>query len=306
MAVLPIILAFVIPVAAVVAYYPMLRWSTSRQRAPWILLMLAAGLAPCLVPLSHVSVRFGATLVAIALLVKLYTAFVQHALAAKMGFGDYAVYLAHPALIVLNRRQPNVSAADNRRRIGFYGPATLIAILLCVLLFRMDWNGLPLALEHCLKVSAVTLGVAMMGNFAAAVFRLQGQLSQDTMGNLLTARTPAQFWRRWNRPAQQFLCEVAFIAAGGLRHPIRATLFTFAISGLVHEYVFGIASGRLQGWQMLFFMIQGLAVMLTMRLRPSGWMALVGIAATLAFNLATALLFFKSVNMVLPFYARRT
>jgi hypothetical protein len=302
---LPIMLAFMVPVAAALAYWPLLRWPRSWRCTPWILLMLAAGLSPCLVPLRHRSLRFGATLVAMSFLVKLYTAFMQAALAAQMNFRDYAMYLAHPALIVLNRRQPNVPAADNLRRIGFYGPGALVMILVCVLMFRMDWNGLPHALEHCLKVSAVALGVAMTANFAAAIFRLQGGLSQDTMGNLLTARTPAEFWRRWNRPAQQFLRECAFIPAGGVQRPIRATLFTFAISGVVHEYVFGIAAGTVQGRQMLFFMIQGLAVGPTMRLRPRGCKAGVGIVATLAFNLTTAALFFKSVNAVLPFYSGR-
>jgi hypothetical protein len=302
---LPIVLAFVVPVEAAVAYWPLLRWPRSWRCAPWMLLMLAAGLSPCLVPLSHKSLRFGATLVAMSFMVKLYTAFMQSALAARMNFRDYAMYLAHPALIVLNRRQPDVSVADNFRRIGFYGPGALVMILACVLMFRMDWNGLPLALEHCLKVSAVALGVAMTANFAAAMFRLAGGAAQDTMGNLLTARTPAEFWRRWNRPAQQFFCQCVFIPAGGPRHPIRATLFTFAISGVVHEYVFGIAAGAVQGWQMFFFLIQGLAVVSTMRLRLTGWKAAAGIIATLAFNLTTAVLFFKSVNAVLPFYAAR-
>lgn len=306
MALLPIILAYIIPVAVAVLYYPLLRLPRERRIAPWVLLMLAASSSPCLVPLSHKPLRFGATLVTMSFMVKLYTAFMQSALAVKMNFKDYAIYLTHPALIVLNRRQPEISAADNRRLIAFYGFAALITICACVLLFRMGWNSWPLVLEHCLKVSAVALGVAMTANFAAAIFRVVGGPSQDTMGNLLNAPTPAQFWRRWNRPAQQFFHEFIFRPAGGMQRPIRATLFTFAISGLVHEYVFGIASGRVQGWQMLFFMIQGIAVVLTMRLRPIGWKLPAGIIATLTLNLATAVLFFKSVNAIAPFYAPRT
>jgi hypothetical protein len=301
----PIALAFIIPVAAAVAYYPLLRSRKSRRCAPWMSLMLAAGLSPCLVPLTHKPLRFGATLVAMSFLVKLYTAFVQPALAAEMSLRSYAIYLAHPALIVLNRRQAEVARAENFRRIGVYGAGALVMILACVLLFGMDWKGLPLALEHCLKVSCVALGVAMTANLAAAVFRVLAGPAQDAMGNLLTARTPAEFWRRWNRPAQQFFFQCVFIPAGDPRHPIRATLFTFAVSGVVHEYVFGIASGAVQGWQMLFFMIQGLAVVSTMRLRPTGWKALAGIVVTLAFNLATAGLFFKSVKAIAPFYASR-
>ena len=305
MALLPIILAYIVPIAMAVLYYPLLRLSLSRRIVPWVLLMLIATVMPCLVSPDHKPLRFGATLVSMSFLVKLYTAFMQPALAARMNFKDYALYLAHPALIVLNRRQREISSADNRRRIVFHGMAALIMISACILLFRMDWNRSPLALEHCLKVAAVVLAVAVIANFTAAIFRLVGGPSQDTMGNLLTARTPAAFWRRWNRPAQQFFHEFVFKPTGGTRHPIRATLITFAISGLVHEYVFGIASGRPQGWQMLFFMIQGIAVVLTMRLRPNGWKAPLGIIATLAFNLTSAVLFFKSVNALAPFYAPR-
>ncbi len=111
-----------------------------------------------------------------------------------------------------------------------------------------------------------------------------------------------QFWRRWNRPAQQFLEEYAFKPAGGPRHFIGATLVTFAVSGLAHEYVFDIAAGRILGWQMAFFALQGLAVVATRHVRPSarsrpGWLA-----ATFAFNLLSSILFFRSVNAVVPFY----
>src|SRR4051812_646641 len=98
MLLLPIVLAFIVPIAAAVVYYALLRWPARCRIAPWMLLMLAASLAPCLVPLSHKSLRFGATLVAMSFLVKLYTAFMQPALAARMSFRDYAIYLAHPAL----------------------------------------------------------------------------------------------------------------------------------------------------------------------------------------------------------------
>ena len=56
---------------------------------------------------------------------------------------------------------------------------------------------------------------------------------------------------------------------------------------------------------MAFFLIQGVAVALTARLDPKGWWRAVGIAATLAFNLATGTLFFASMDEVVPFYQRR-
>jgi D-alanyl-lipoteichoic acid acyltransferase DltB (MBOAT superfamily) len=125
------------------------------------------------------------------------------------------------------------------------------------------------------------------------------------MLNPAMARTPADFWRRWNRPAQQFFHEYPFRAAGGAHRPIRGTLWAFVVSGLVHEYVFGIAAGAVQGWQMLFFGLHGLAAVATSRLRPRGWLVLPFVGSTIVFNIVLAVLFFKSVNSVLPFYSPR-
>jgi D-alanyl-lipoteichoic acid acyltransferase DltB (MBOAT superfamily) len=172
-------------------------------------------------------------------------------------------------------------------------------------LYRMNWAIVPLPLEHVLKVSAVVSAVVLLTNAMAAVYRLLGGVALDFMRNPLIASTPADFWRRWNVPAQQFLNEYAFTPAGGPRRAVRATLVTFAISGVVHEYVFGIAAGRVQGWQLLFFMLQGVAVVATMRIRPRGRITLLWIAGTWVFDLASSVLFFQSVNQVLPFYRIR-
>jgi D-alanyl-lipoteichoic acid acyltransferase DltB (MBOAT superfamily) len=124
------------------------------------------------------------------------------------------------------------------------------------------------------------------------------------MDNPFLARTPADFWRRYNRPAQQFLYEDVFKPVGGLRSPIRAVLLTFAVSALIHEYVFGISIGRVQAYQTSFFLLQGFAVAATARVRPQGWRALPWTTATFAFNLASSVLFFASVESLVPFYAR--
>ena len=154
----------------------------------------------------------------------------------------------------------------------------------------------------CLESIGRNLRGGADGERLRGAYRLLGGTALDPMGNPITARTPAEFWRRWNHPAQQFLHEYAFMPAGGFRRAVRATMVTFGVSGLVHEYVFGIAAGRIQGCQLLFFSLQGCAVAATMRCRPSGRMSVLWIAGTLVFNLATSVLFFQSVDAVLPFY----
>jgi hypothetical protein len=61
--------------------------------------------------------------------------------------------------------------------------------------------------------------------------------------------------------------------------------------------------GRHLGYQIAFFMTQGLAATATMRLRPRGYRAVVWWAATLVFNIGTSALFLASLDEVVPFYA---
>jgi D-alanyl-lipoteichoic acid acyltransferase DltB (MBOAT superfamily) len=179
-------------------------------------------------------------------------------------------------------------------------------MLFGVSLWRQDWSAIPFALEHALKVFSVVLAVVLIADASVALYRLLGGKALDPMRNPLAARTPADFWRRWNRPAQQFLQEYAFVPAGGFRRAVRATLVTFGVSGLFHEYVFGIAAGRIRGYQVLFFSLQGCAVAATMRIRPSGRISSLWIVGTVMFNLATSVLFFQSVDALFPFYWPRS
>jgi D-alanyl-lipoteichoic acid acyltransferase DltB (MBOAT superfamily) len=138
---------------------------------------------------------------------------------------------------------------------------------------------------------------------AAALWRLCGGRTREFMEAPLLASTPAEFWRRYNRPAQQFLYEDVFKRVGGFRSPVPATVVTFAVSALIHEYVFAASLGRVQGYQTVFFLLQGLGVAATIRMRPQGWRVWLWIATTWIFNLATSLFFFASVNEVFPFYS---
>jgi D-alanyl-lipoteichoic acid acyltransferase DltB (MBOAT superfamily) len=167
-------------------------------------------------------------------------------------------------------------------------------------------TAFAIALEHAVKVPAAVAAVALAANASACPARLLGVPALTPMDAPWAASTPADFWRRWNLPAQRFFHPYAFRPAGGPRRPILATLAAFAASGLTHEYVFGAAAGRLQGRQMLFFMLQGCAAAATMRVRPRGRAAAAWTLGTMAFDLLTAVLFFRSVDAVPPFYVPRT
>jgi hypothetical protein len=146
--------------------------------------------------------------------------------------------------------------------------------------------------------------VAGAGLAGAALCRLAGAAALDLMDRPWLAATSAEFWRWWNRPAQQFFYEDVFKPCGGWRAPVRGTLAAFAASAAVHEYVFGLATG-VAGYQTAFFLLNGCAAAATLGARPTGLYRVAGVALTLAFILGTAVLFFRSVDAVLPCYDRR-
>jgi D-alanyl-lipoteichoic acid acyltransferase DltB (MBOAT superfamily) len=138
----------------------------------------------------------------------------------------------------------------------------------------------------------------------SAGWRLVGGPARDYMNRPYLARTPADFWRRYNRTVQQFFSEDIFKSLDHrLGGPARIVI-VFLLSAALHEYVFGIATGRIQGYQTAFFLIQGVAAAATARERPRGWRSIVWAAGTALFVLLSSTLFFASMQGVVPFYAR--
>ena len=292
--------------AAGASYYP-LRYQV-RVRRIWIsrVLLVAVLFSPLLVPRWAPLVRFAATLVAITISVKLYDLPLGADSEQPQRFFGFLAYLLHPFALVWAKRPVNpASRRDDVLQLTTGLLLAHVTVGLLVAIFRVDWRRHSFALEHCTKLIAVFLFVLVATNAMAAAFRLAGQPAMNFCGNFFFARTPAEFWRLYNRPVCQFFYEHVFKPLDGRRRPIRATLLTFGISGIIHEYVFDISAGRIFGLQMAFFLIQGVAAALTLRLRPRGFAALVGVALTLAFNLATGLLFFACMNALFPFYAAR-
>lgn len=248
-----------------------------------------------------------ASLIAVTVLVKLYDFYREGRLAQRRSVYFYLFNLPNGFWLLLRDEPRPVPVSQDTRHLVWAVPAFSLSILLGAILWRQDWSSVPFAIEHAIKAAVVVVAVVLGGNALARVYRLLGGKALDPMRNPIAAATPAEFWRCWNRPAQQFLKHYVFTPAGGLRRAMLATLVTFGVSGLLHEYVFGIAAGRIQGYQLLFFSLQGCTVVATMRARPSGRISsLLWVTATLVFNLSTSMLFFKSVDAVVPFYWPRT
>jgi hypothetical protein len=296
--------AFVIANAAALCFYFALRLEHPWRIVAWLISSGVIVLSPFLVPIDAQSLRFVGSVTAVTLLWKVYDAFRSPALATDIGFAKWLTYLPNWFWFVLRRVPRLRPAGSDWRRVAVDSPLMVGAVALCVWLLRLDWTGVPFALEHVAKVLAFAVAMLLIGRTFAALYRRLVGPAMDPIENPFTARTPAEFWRRWNRPFRDFFDVYVFRPLGGVRRPVIASLAVFAASGLMHEYVFGVATGRVQGWQILFFMIQGCAAAATLRVRPGASAAPLWCAGTLAFNLATALLFFRSVDEVIAFYQR--
>lgn len=288
-------------------FYPAMRLGRGVRAIVVALLVAVILSAPLVIAADARFPRLLAGVVAVMPAVKLWDLHRGGQRSPRPTWLEFLLYLPNPFNIVWRKVavEPPPPPRADMLRVAFGALGSAGALAVCYAVFAEHWKQLPFALEHCTKASALFLVILVFANTAAAAYRLVGIPSTDFSGNFFLARTPAEFWRLYNRPAGQFLHEDVFKAVGGTRSAAVAAMATFAVSGLIHEYLFDIAAGRVQGYQMAFFLIQGAAAIATAQLRPTGWRAVACILATLAFNLATSLLFFASVNETMPFYVRR-
>ncbi len=190
-------------------------------------------------------------------------------------------------------------ALDSGRYVAGFCAVTAAAVAI----FMADWAGYPFLLEHAAKSTAVLAW--HVGAFQAntALWRLGGApAAYFTTRSVLRSYSPAEFWRRWNRPMYRWLLENVYKPVGGRRHPLLATMAAFAVSGLFHEYIFGVALQRVTGYPTAFFLLQGLATVLTRRFKPTGWVRVPAVLLTLAFMTASTILLFIPIHERLALY----
>ncbi len=273
--------------------------------AAWLAGSAIIAITPCIVPLEARPVRLALALFAIALLVKLYDLRAHASRAQEMSTLGYASYLSNWCWLVLSWPPSPVARVRDIRRLFLFGPVTAALLICCERVFAIDWSPFPFMLEHTLKTVVLVLVIWQVSNCAASVLRLFGGRALDPMFHLASAATPADFWRRWNRPAQQFFEVYVYRRVAFGRNRSTGIFATFVVSGLIHEYVLGIAAGRVQGWQLLFFSTHGVATVLTNRIRPRRWLLAPCICLTLMFNILMAVIFLKSIDAIFPFYSPR-
>jgi len=90
----------------------------------------------------------------------------------------------------------------------------------------------------------------------------------------------------------------------GKRHAARrGSVSVLCAAPYGYKYISKHAGGGQAQYQTAFFLLQGVAVVGTARVNTSGWRAVPWTVGTLAFNLASSVLFFASIHGLVPFYA---
>jgi MBOAT membrane-bound O-acyltransferase family protein len=287
-------LVLAIELVAALTFLPALRLPPRPRLAALVAAALVIAGAPWLIPLEQWIARTLAVIVGSALVVKLYDLHRGLIAGHAPPMRDVLVYMANPSCVCL-RRLHEEPRPPPRAVVGalVLSAAALAAGAGVFSLAQKEVTGpVPRHVFTIVPLFAVCLGVS---GILTALWRLGGGQTRDMFGNCLTASTPAELWRRWNRPTYQFFHENVFLPAGGRRRPVRAALIVFVVSAVCHEYVATVINGRVEGYQLAFFGIQGLAVLATWRLKPDGPALIPAIAATLAFNIATSAIFLASI-----------
>ena len=282
-------------------FFPALRASERVRVVVFVLLAVLVALTPWIIPADARIARFFMAIYAAVLVLKMWDLHLGAGRSVRPRLAEFLGFLANIASLVHRRtgfeRQP--TPRENGIRLFRSLVEASLGLLAFNILLRLDWSSTPFLVEHVLKASAFFVGASGFFSAFAALARALGGYAPEPMTRPLSARTPAEFWRRYNRWTGEGLREDLFRPIGGRRHPVAATLAVFAFSGLLHEYVFSAGVGRVQGFQLAFFLMQGVAVVLTARVKPG---RIIGVGTTFAFNALTSVLFFASIHGIAPFY----
>ncbi len=222
-------------------------------------------------------------------------------------FRDWMRYLLNPFVLCYRRHLlDKPRTAKHNRALFIRGVSeVLVGSTLLAWAFSVDWTNSSFWLEHVTKLIGAYLAI-FDGGFVLVngLLGLMGGAYMEFSRHPVLARTPADFWRRYNRDAGRFLHEDLYARIGRLPRQTRIGL-VFLLNGALHEYLVLIMTRHIVGVVFAFFSLQAVAVILTWRLRPSGRVAVACVILTIAFNVTSTALFFAAINEIFPWYAIR-
>jgi hypothetical protein len=174
-------------------------------------------------------------------------------------------------------------------------------------LFRSNF-----VLDHVAVLVLFVVTIESISQVFYGLERLAGYDVVPIIRGAYLSRSVSEFWRRYNGRVHDWLYRNVFRPSGGRRRPVRGVALVFLVSGLFHEVMFDLATSKITGYQLAFFLLQAPPALASRRFerlarRPgiAGKFAAHGF--TILFLAASSILFFRGVSDIFPFiYASRS
>src|SRR5205823_14126930 len=149
-------------------------------------------ISPLLIPPHRSFPRLLASILAVALSVKLYDLHVGAGRGDRPDLRTFLLFLPNLASVVLRKldAEPRPGRMEGLVRLARAGLASMIGTALLIAAFHVDWCRIPFAAEHCTKVVAFFLALVPATGAAVEVWRLLGGKGRDPMDHPFAARTP--------------------------------------------------------------------------------------------------------------------
>ena len=165
-----------------------------------------------------------------------------------------------------------------RDGVGRVGPGLVKMMIGALLLWGVArWMPAPLG-----QGWVGMMGLVLMLHFGAVHCLLAVCGFEPIMREPLRARTLSEFWgERWNRVFPQMMRQLVFEPVRRWTSAPVALLAVFAVSGLLHELVISLPARGGYGLPTVYFLIQGVGLLVERKLRESyrpafTWIVVVG------------------------------
>ena len=226
---------------------------------------------------------------------------------------DYACFLVpYPTLMIVRGWRERSRARWVRRR-GEWLRALLAGglFVLCFVVLRALEDVAVMResflIDHAVKFALFIFSIECLARSNEAVERLMGYRGGPVIDRAYASRSAAEFWCRFNTRVHRWMIRNVYEPVGGRRSAARGVLAVCFASAVFHELFFGIATSRLDGYQFVFFMVQGPAILLSRPLyrwmrRGGAGRVWVARAITVGWFFVTSALFFHGVDRVFPFF----
>jgi D-alanyl-lipoteichoic acid acyltransferase DltB (MBOAT superfamily) len=163
-----------------------------------------------------------------------------------------------------------------------------------ILLHLRNSNGLTRELLRLgAGVALIYAWVAIISTVIGLLFLAAGYSLPELHRHPIAARSVVEFWaRRWNIVVSAWLHAFVFLPLARRRRNTLGILLAFGVSGAMHGWLVLFALGRWAAFTtVLFFMIQGVVVIVENRLRIQTWPIVAARAWTMIILLGSSPLF---------------